>query len=123
MEDFDAFARKRDQELRNREKLVKETKPEWEVLKGLVSQFSLDGKGIDGYRFEWVPDLSGRPLLVLKNVCAILFDAGESGGVPQNCRVRFTRRPAGSGRAYPDESPLAQETWSLEADILDDEFI
>ena len=123
VDDFDAFSRKRDEERRNQERLAKETKPEWEVLKGLVYQFALDGKGIDGRKFEWVPDLSGRGLLALSFVSAVLFDGGERNGVPQDCRVRFSRKPAGSGEDYVDDSPLAPRTWSLEPDILDDEFV
>jgi hypothetical protein len=123
IENFDDFSRKRDEERRKQERLVKETKPEWEVLKGLVSQFALDGKGIDGYKFKSVPDLSGRPLLVLNSVSAVLFDRGDRSGVPQDCRVRFSRKPVGSGEDYVDDSPLAAKTWSLQPDILDDEFV
>jgi hypothetical protein len=120
MDNFDDFARRRDKELQNRERLAKETKPEWEVLKGLASRFAIDAQGIDSYKFKWVSDLSGHPMMVLNDVSAILFDGGERDGVPQDCRVLFSRRPAGSGQAYPDESPVPEKTWSLKAEIVDD---
>jgi hypothetical protein len=115
-EDFDQFAQRHAQEQENRERLAKETKPEWEVLKGLTSQFALDSKGLGNYRFAWVPDPSSRcALLVLNDVAVTFLDHGERDGVPQKCRVRFGRRPPGQGRTWSDEeSPVAAKTWALE---------
>jgi hypothetical protein len=63
-------------------------------------------------------------LLVLNDVAATLFDRGERNGVPQDCRVRFDRRPAGFGKPWSDEnSPVAAKTWSLEPMIENVEFL
>ena len=122
-EGFDDFARKHASDKENRVRLAKETKAEWEILKGLVSQFALDGKGIGSRNFEWVKTLSGRPMLVLGNVAAVLTDDGDKGGVPQNIQVRFTRKPAGSGQVYIDNSPLDEKAWDLEPEVVKDEFV
>jgi hypothetical protein len=53
--------------------------------------------------------------LRLKDVAVTFLDRGERNGVPQNCRIRFTRRPLEPGRAWVDnETPLAPLEWSLE---------
>jgi hypothetical protein len=118
-EDFDQFAqqhsRNREIEQQNRESLARETKPEWAVLKGLVSRFALDGKEFGGHKFEWSPySASGYEFLRLKDVAVTFSDRGDRNGVPQNCRVRFTRRPLESGRMWvDDEPPLEPLEWSL----------
>jgi hypothetical protein len=122
-QDFDDFAREHASDKENRTRLTKETKAEWEILKGLVSQFALDAKGIGNRRFEWVKTLTGRPMLVLSNVAAVLMDDGDEGGAPQKTRVRFSRKPAGSGQAYVDDSPVGEKTWDLEPEIVKDEFV
>jgi hypothetical protein len=119
---FDDFARRRNEEQRKRERLANEIGSEWEILKGFVSQFALDRRSIEGYTFAWVPDLSGRPLLVLNFVSAMLF-GGERVGVPSDFRIVFSRKPAGSSEAYPDDSPVPPKTWQLTADIVNDNFV
>src|SRR5450755_8433 len=53
MSEFDDFAAKQDQEKLDKDQLVNDAKPEWEVLKGLVSQFALDNKSIGSDKFRW----------------------------------------------------------------------
>ncbi|MGC2694948.1 MAG: toll/interleukin-1 receptor domain-containing protein, partial [Candidatus Angelobacter sp.] len=121
---FDDFAQKHVNELENKKRVAKETESEWDFLKNLLSRFALDGRGIDSYKFEWVPDLSGYPSLVLNNVSAILFDRGGLDGVAQSYRVRFSRKPAGPGRAYVDgESRVPEKSWSIEPDISNGKFV
>lgn len=121
---FDDFAQKHANELENKKRIAKETKSEWDFLKNLLSKFALDGRGIDSYKFKWVSDLSGHPSLVLNNVSAILFDRRGPDGVAQGYRVRFSRKPAGLGRAYVDsESRVPEKSWSIEPDISNGKFV
>lgn len=106
----------------NGNELANEIKSEWEILKGFVSQFALDNRSIDGYRFTWTTDLAGHSLLVLNFVSGMLY-GGERVGGQQDYRVVFSRKPAGSGEAYPDDSPLPPNTWQLTADIVSDNFV
>jgi hypothetical protein len=119
---FDDFARRRDEERQRRERLANEIRSEWEILKGFVSQFALDRRSIEGHTFAWVPDLSGRPLLVLNFVSAMLC-GGEREGAQPDYQIIFSRKPAGSGEAYPDDSPVPPNTWQLTADIVNDGFV
>ena len=84
---------------------------------------NLDGKGIGNRRFEWVNTITGRPMLALGNVAAILIEGGDRGGVPQNIQVRFTRKPAGSLQVYIDDSPLDETVWELEPQIVEGDFV
>lgn len=118
---FDEFARRRQEEQRKRERVANEIRSEWEILKGFVSQFALDRRSIEGHTFAWVPDLSGRPLLVLNFVSAMLC-GDERVGAPLDYRIIFSRKPAGSGEAYPDDSPVPAKTWQLTGDIVNDNF-
>ena len=122
-ESFDDFARKHASDKDDRTRLRSETKAEWEILKGLVSQFAIDGKGIGNRQFTWQTSITGRPMLVLENVAALFLDDGERAGVPQNTRVRLTRRPAGHGQVYIDDPPLEDITWGMEPGIKNGEFI
>jgi hypothetical protein len=90
---FDDFARRRDEERQTRERLANEIRSEWEILKGFVSQFALDRRSIEGHTFAWVPDLSGRPLLVLNFVSAMLC-GGERVGAQPDYQIIFSRKPA-----------------------------
>ena len=119
---FDDFSRRRDEERQKRERIAKEIKSEWEILKGFVSQFALDEKSLDDHKFAWVADLSGRPLLVLNSVSAMLC-GGERLGVPPDYSIIFSRKPAGSGEVYVDDSPVSPNTWELKADIVNDNFV
>jgi hypothetical protein len=128
-EDFDSFAQRQSQneemQRQNHERLAKETKPEWSVLKGLTSRFALDGKEFGGYKFEWSPYSAMYPdFLRLKDVAVTFLDRGERNGVPQNCRIRFTRRPLEPGRAWvDDETPLEPLDWSLEPRIVGESLV
>ena len=116
---FDDFARRRDEDKHKRDRLANEIGSEWEILKGFVQQFALDRKSFDGHTFEWGSDLTGLPLLVLNFVSATLYEAQRAGTLPEY-RVIFSRKPAGPGRIYPDDSPLPKKTWHLKADIARD---
>lgn len=119
-EDFDQFAqqhsRSKEIEQQNRERLAQETKSEWAVLQGLVSRFGLDDKEFGGNKFKWAAYSASRAeFLRLKDVAVTLLDQGERNGVPQNCRVRFTRRPLEPGHVWAEsKEPLEPLEWSLE---------
>jgi hypothetical protein len=119
---FDDFARRHASDQENRARLTKDTRAEWEIAKGLVSQFALDGKGIGTRHFEWVA-LGEHPMLVLGNVAAVLLDGGDSGGVPQKIHVRFARKPANYYQVYADDSPLNETVWELEPQIIEGDFV
>jgi hypothetical protein len=96
--------------------LAPDVKPEWAVLKGLVSRFAIDEKKFDGHKLEWSPYQSMWPeFLRLNDVAAIFSDGGSAYVVLQDCKVRFARRPLKSGgEIWMDtESPLDQIEWSL----------
>lgn len=120
VENFDEFehrhSRERENEKEKRERLSRETKPEWAVLKGLVQRFAIDNKEFDGHKFEWSPYATSRPdFLRLNNVAVTFLDDGERNGMPQNCRVRFDRRPLGPREAWLEEDAGVEPVeWSLE---------
>ena len=120
---FDDFARKHQQEQENRKRLESETKPEWEIMKGFVSQFAADNKGIGGHRFEWELSLTGRHMLRLNNVSALLINDANYGGSERTYGVRFSRRPTGSREVFIDDPPLPAKTWAIEPRILDGDFV
>jgi hypothetical protein len=111
-EGFDDFAEQNSQELQGREIVARETKPEWEMLKGLTESLALDGKGIELDKFEWISD-EYTPRLVLDKV-AVTFQARVRNGNPIECRLRFDRKPLGPGQYWSDEDfPLSAVVWSL----------
>jgi hypothetical protein len=115
-DEFDNFARQQEEPDQQRGKLATDVKPEWAVLKGLVSRFALDEKGFDRHKFEWAPYRSMWPeFLRLNQVAAIFSDGGSAYVVLRDCKVRFARRPLKpGGEAWmDDESPLDQIEWSL----------
>jgi hypothetical protein len=120
---FDDFARKHEDEKANSGRLKNETKAEWAIVQGMASQFAIDGKGIGNRQFEWKQTLTGRPMLVLGDVAAVFEDDGDAFRAPGKTRVRFTRKPVGSGQARVDDSPLDEETWDLEPLIRRGEFV
>jgi hypothetical protein len=121
-ESFDDFAKARDQRQSDAENLAKSTAAEWVILKGFVSQFALDGKDIDGHKFQWFPEPNAERL-VLNYSSAMLLTSGWSIGVPHNFRVRVDRRPPGPGQVYVlDEPPVPPKTWSLEPKVERGEF-
>ncbi len=99
-EGFDEFAEQNSQRVQDRNVIKCETKPEWEMLKGLTESLALDGKGIEPHLFEWA--LDGAPRLILDHVAASFLHR-ERNGVPQDFRIRFDRRPAGPGKMYLEE--------------------
>ena len=124
-DNFDDFAQRHSEDQQNLARLANETKPEWAVLKGLTSRFALDSKEFEGHRFEWVTHSPVSPdCLILDYVAAIFLDHGEKNGVPQGCRVLFTRKPLASNQVWAeDESRVAPQTWSLEPAIEGDSLV
>jgi hypothetical protein len=126
---FDDFARKHVSDGHGRTRLTQETAAEWEVLKGLVSQFSLDKRVFGNQIFEWSNTLVGQSMLSLGNVAAVLKDDGLIGGVPKNTRVEFTRRPiraldsALESYAVDDDSPVEDINWGMELEIDNGELV
>ena len=120
-ENFDDFARKHEDEQKGRERLAKDTPPEWEILKGEVSNFAIDRKTFNSYPFSWLPE-PGCAKLILNDVAAFLFDGRVRNGVPEGYRVRFDRRSPGVGRQFTDDNPVPVKTWSLEPIVEAGEF-
>ncbi|HTD25058.1 MAG TPA: hypothetical protein VK738_20585 [Terriglobales bacterium] len=117
-ESFDEFAEQKSQEVEGRKVIERETKPEWAMLKGLTESLALDGKGIDPHKFEWAS--GGAPRLILDHVAASFLHR-ERNGLPQDCRVRFDRRPPGLGKMYlEEESPLTPVVWDLKPVAVDE---
>jgi hypothetical protein len=122
MADFDNFERKRTEEKVKHESLVQETEKQWKALGELVSKFAQDGKGIQPYKFNWLPDLMGHPMLVLYSVAAT-FSNGSGRDGKQSYAVRFSRKPETATEMFLDPPPLAIEDWPLQPDILGNEFV
>ena len=104
---------------RNQRRLASETKKEWERLKILVSQFTAHNKGIGTNRFTCAKSISGEPCLTLGNVTAAFSSRGEHNGIPQNCKILFTRKE----RTLVLDSHLAAQTWSLQPEIVRNDFV
>jgi hypothetical protein len=82
------------------------------------------GKQVDGNSFEWAPyDAHYPDFLQLKDVAASFFDRGSRSGILQGCSIRFDRRAAASGTAFIDDSPIKQETWSLDPKVVDGQIV
>ena len=107
----------RRQEQQRSQLMLTKTKPEWHVLKRLVSQFALDNQGIGKNRFKWSKSMTGQPRLSLGSVAATFLDRGERDGVPQHCKVLFScEDPFGT------QTPLTTQTWSLIPDMMSGQF-
>jgi len=124
-QDFDDFAQKHSDLERARNRIPQEARAEWSVLKGLAQRFALDKQDFNGNTFEWVLFHGAPPeFLRLKDVAAGFFHYGELNGVPQDCRIRFSRRPLGPNEIWSDEySPLDPVEWTLETTIAAGEFV
>jgi hypothetical protein len=117
-ENFDDFAEERNNRARDEAMLASAAMPEWGVLKGLVSQFALDGKGFGGHRFEWAPY---PEFLRLDQVAATFSHHGARNGVPQDCQVHIARRQLNSGEIWVSgDSPLDPIEWSLVPEMRDE---
>jgi hypothetical protein len=111
-EDFDDFSRRHLQEETNRQRLAKETTPEWSILKGFASEFA--GREFAGHKFQWVPDPSSWADFLILNHVAAMFSHSEQNRIVTNCSVRFDRTPPGLGQQYPDDkSGISSKEWSL----------
>jgi hypothetical protein len=122
METFDDFSRRHDDEQESRDRLIRDTKAEWEILKGLISRFAIDGQGFGGYKFETAEE-SGRRVLHLSSVAATLYDRSETNELPRHCTVVFCRRWRSVNSVFPHPSPLDDKVWSLEPELLYGEFV
>jgi hypothetical protein len=120
-EKFDDFMEGRNNRARDEAMLAKETMPEWIVLKGLASQFALDGKEFGGHNFEWAPYPAPYPeFLRLDQVAATFLHHGTKNGIPLECQVHITRRPLKSGEVWiSGDSPLEPIEWSLVPEMRD----
>jgi hypothetical protein len=120
-DDFDSFARKLSQEKQDREKLARDTAPEWIMLKGFTESLAVDGKGIESDKFEWVAD-EYEPRVVLDKVAAI-FQTRMKNGMPIECRLRFGRKPLGPGQQWANEKePLTPVVWILKPMVVGDDI-
>lgn len=117
-DDFDDSSRKHSQEEADRQRLAKETTPEWSILKGFASDFA--GRVVVGHKFQWVSDPStGVEFLVLDKVEA-MFSHTEIDGITTSCRVRFDRRSPEPGKMYVENrSGVSPKEWSLLPSIED----
>ncbi len=122
-ETFDDFARKHKQEQQDQEQLAKDVGSEWEILKGFVSQFALDNRGVGTDKFQWEPHPElGSVLLVLKDVAAII-DGNALNGVSPQLLIRFDRRCAGPNREWNVKTPIPAKRWSLKPIVENGEFL
>jgi len=124
-ENFDEYARRHSEGQANRERLAKETKSEWSILKSFAAAFATDGKEFVGQKFQWAPYPSSQcEWLLLDSVGATFLDHGEMNGVPRDCRVYFDRRPPGPSAVWLEEdSPVASQVWNLEPEIQGESFV
>lgn len=116
-QDFEDLLRQRHFEQQKQRRLAADTRPEWDILKSLVSQFAIDNKGIGDKKFKWYRSADGHFSLVLGNVAATFFNTGEREGIPQRCKVLFSRK-----EGLVVKSPFPDRTWSLDPEILKGEF-
>lgn len=112
------FVRERTRQQPSELDLAMESKPGWDVLKNLVSQFAFDNYGIGGRKFRWSRSPAGPPRLSLGNAAATLSDGGQQNGIPQNCTIKFSciAITFAAGSAFP------QKTWSLTPEIVRGQF-
>jgi hypothetical protein len=111
-EDFDDFGRRHSKEEADRQRLAKETTPEWSILKGFASDFA--GRMFAGHKFQWVSDPSSWIDCLILNYVAAMFCHSERNGTTTNCRVRFDRRPPDPGKMFlEDRSGVSPKEWSL----------
>jgi hypothetical protein len=111
-QDFDDFSRRCSQEQADRERLAKETTPEWSILKGFASDFA--GREFAGHTFHWVAEPSSWVDFLILNRVAAMFFHNERNGTVTNCRVSFDRRPPEPGKMYRDDrSEVSAKEWSL----------
>jgi hypothetical protein len=111
VDNFDEFAKKRAQQQQDREKVENDTKPEWVALKGFAETLAQDGKGVDGFKFEWVPD-AYAPRLILGAVAATFLERERNGKLVE-CRVHFDRKPLGANQLWITDAPFGPEDWTL----------
>src|ERR1700681_2761668 len=89
-ENFDEFSRRHSQEQAGRERLAKETTPEWSILKGFTSDF--DGRVFVGHKFRWVSDPSSRVEFLILNHVAAMFSHSERNGTKKNLIFGFVEK-------------------------------
>jgi len=113
VENFDDFAARESREQESNRQIEQNANAEWSILKTLVSRFALDGGRSDKYPFEW-SHTSKPEFLRLNAVAASFSDDGLKNAIPQNCKVRFSRRPLGSDEQWVDDCPVDPVDWSLQ---------
>jgi len=105
---------------KNRRKLVNEATPEWHRLKGLVSRLSVEAKGCEGNRFQWLSSGSQPDSLRLKHVTVRFRQEGKKDDIP-SYSVQFATTPPTRGSVELENgSLLAPLGWFLRPVLLDD---
>jgi len=108
---FDDFANRHWEKKQQLERLQTDTPAEWFAVKSFAEDLAKNGKGIEGYQFEWVAD-DYAPRLVLGAVAAIFLQREKGGKVDR--RVQFDRKPLGPNQEWVvEKSPFQVVEWSL----------
>jgi hypothetical protein len=119
VENWNEYQKKREQEKQERETITKDSLPEWVALKGFAASLAEDGKGVEGFKFQWMPD-AYSPCLVLGAIAAY-FEHREKNGKLETCHVRFDRKPLPPGRVWTDGRPaFLPVEWTLEPTLAGD---
>ena len=117
-EDFDDFSREHDQEKSEHERVAREAGSQWKLLLNLASRFASEGKAFDGHSFSWSDGLHS---LILSAVAARFNKGGSIPNAPgRGYSVTFCCAP-GPGE-FLDDSPIRDETLSLELQFKDGAF-
>ena len=110
MSGFDDFLNDRTQQNRDSAQLERDAELEWEYLKDRAGDLARSGRCVsEGHTFQWFPRPNAE-MLVLNYSAATLFKSTR--GLQRKYRVYIDRRPAGLGKAYPDDSPISAATWN-----------
>lgn len=119
-EDFDDFSNEHNQKRRDRERIEREAGGQWKELLALAFRFGAEGKEFDGHTVLWLDNLQS---LILDSVAAHFRKGrGLSSAPGRGYSVTFCRAPETSGQ-YTGESPVPEESWSLELKLQDEEFV
>jgi len=90
----------------------------WSQLKKSVHDLAA-GESYDGEPFQWSPYPAPYPEFLLVRIRMwrlVSMIAVCEKGIPQNCMIRFGRRPLSPNNIWSDDEALPQETWHLNPD-------
>lgn len=86
---------------------------EWSRLKERVHELA-KGESYDGKPLQWSPyPAPYADFLHIDKVAVSFHDRGVRGGLPQDCIVRFGRRPLPPNEIWSDDEALPPEIWHL----------